>query len=534
MASLDYSFPPVVRKLRMWRDAMRIRPVYLVIIAVAVALQIALISVDTFDLLYIYSRAHEDYELDEALTIFFVLTLALAAVLWVRTRDLQREIRFRRQAEETAAVLARRDALTGLPNRRLLHEEFERRLAGPQRHRKHLGVLLLDLDRFKLINDTYGHAAGDRLLQTVSDRITSVLGETDFLARLGGDEFAILITTDPGNEELFRVAQRILSAVAMPFETENGVYSDVTVSIGIAVCPTDGETNDVLLKRADQAMYQAKAAGRNTYALFDKTLDRMLHARMDMEKELGAAVRDRRIFPFYQPLFDLARMEPVGIEALARWDHPTRGLIEAEEFIGLAEDAGLIGDVFTMMLEQVCIDAAGWELKLPVAVNVSPSQFRDPDLAEKITSVLDRHGFDPNFLEIEVTETALLVDVELTRETLASLKQRGIRIALDDFGTGYASLRQLRELPFDKVKIDGSFVHRLSRDAESRKIVSSIIGLGAALGLATIAEGIESEEEAAWVKDHGCPFGQGFQFVRPVAANELNGALAAFAAQRGP
>lgn len=513
---------------------MRIRPVYLFIIAVAVALQIALISIDTFDLLYDYSRAHEDYELDEALTVFFVLTLALAAVLGVRTRDLQREIRHRRQAEETAAVLARRDALTGLPNRRLLHEEFERRLAGPQRHRKHLGVLLLDLDRFKLINDTYGHAAGDRLLQTVSDRITSVLGETDFLARLGGDEFAILITTDPGNEDLFRVAQRILSVVAMPFEAEGGVYSDVTVSIGISVCPADGETNDELLKRADQAMYQAKAAGRNTYALFDKTLDRMLHARMDLEKELRVAVRERRIFPFYQPLFDLARMQPVGVEALARWHHPTRGLLEAEEFIGLAEDCGLIGEVFAMILEQVCADARGWAIKLPIAVNVSPSQFRDAHLADKIIAILDRNGFDPKLLEIEITETALLVDVESTRQTLASLKERGIRIALDDFGTGYASLRQLRELPFDKVKIDGSFVHRLSADAESRKIVSSIIGLGQALGLATIAEGIESAEEADWVKDHGCPFGQGFQFVRPVAATELEAALAAFAADRRP
>jgi diguanylate cyclase (GGDEF)-like protein len=516
----------------MWRDVMRIRPVYLVIICVAVVLQIALVSIDTFDLLHEYSRAHEDYEVDEAFTIFFVLTLALAAVLGVRTRDLQREIRYRRQAEETAARLARRDALTGLPNRRLLHEEFERRLGGLRTGDEHLGVLLLDLDRFKIINDTYGHGAGDQLLQVVSDRITSVLRETDFLARLGGDEFAILINTIPGEEALFRVAQRILTAVAVPFETEAGVYSDVTVSIGIAIYPGDGDTNEVLLKRADQAMYQAKSAGRNTYALYDKTLDGVLHARMETETELRAAVRGRRIFPFYQPHFDLNAMKPVGIEALARWQHPTRGLLEAEEFISLAEDAGLIGDVFTMMLEQVCEDARGWELKLPVAVNVSPSQFRDVHLADKIISILDRYQFDPQYLEIEITETALLVDVDATRQTLDALKAKGIQIALDDFGTGYASLRQLRELPFDKVKIDGSFVHRLSQDEESRKIVASIIGLGQALGLATIAEGIESAEEAAWVKDHGCPYGQGFQFVRPVAANELEAALKAFAAKR--
>lgn len=508
---------------------MRVRPAYIIIIGLAVVLQVGLVSVDTFDKLYIYSRAHEEYELDEAFTVFFVLTLALAAVLGVRTRDLQREIRHRRKAEETAALLARRDPLTGLPNRRLLQEEFERRLGRIRARDQHLGVLLLDLDRFKSVNDTYGHGAGDRLLQVISDRITSVLRDHDFLARLGGDEFAILIETDQGKEALFSVAQRILTAVALPFEREDGAFWDVTVSIGISVYPGDGETTELLLKRADQAMYQAKSAGRNSYALYDTTLGRILHDRLETERELRTAVRDRQIFPYYQPLFDLASMTPVGIEALARWQHPTRGLLDAEEFIGLAEDAGLIGDVFTMMLEQVCVDAGGWEIKLPIAVNVSPSQFRDTKLAEKIISILERHQFDPRCLEIEVTETALLVDVESTRHTLATLKEKGIRIALDDFGTGYASLRQLRELPFDTVKIDGSFIHRLSRDEESRKIVASVIGLGQALGLATIAEGIESAAEADWVKEHGCPFGQGYQFVRPVAADRLEAALNAFA-----
>lgn len=510
---------------------MRIRPVYVVIIVLSVIVQATLISIDTFDLIYDYSRAHEEYEIDEAFTVFFVLTLALAAILWIRTRDLQREIRYRRQAEETAALLARRDALTGLPNRRMLQEEFAHRLGRSQAGGQHLGVLLLDLDRFKSVNDTYGHGAGDQLLQVVSDRITSVLRDHDFLARLGGDEFAVLIETGPGKETLFSLAQRILTAVAMPFESKSGAFSDVTVSIGISVYPGDGDTTELLLKRADQAMYQAKSAGRNTYALYDRALDRILHDRLETEKDLRTAVRDGRIFPFYQPLFDLALMKPVGIEALARWHHPTRGLLEAQEFIGLAEDTGLIGDVFTMMLEQICIDARGWQIKLPIAVNVSPSQFRDVHLAEKIISILNRHRFDPHYLEIEITETALLVDVDLTRHTMATLKAEGIRIALDDFGTGYASLRQLRELPFDTVKIDGSFIHRLSCDEESRKIVASVIGLGQGLGLATIAEGIESAAEADWVKEHGCPFGQGYQFVRPVAANQLEAALKAFASQ---
>ena len=260
---------------------MRIRPVYVVIIVLSVIVQATLISIDTFDLIYDYSRAHEEYEIDEAFTVFFVLTLALAAILWIRTRDLQREIRYRRQAEETAALLARRDALTGLPNRRMLQEEFAHRLGRSQAGGQHLGVLLLDLDRFKSVNDTYGHGAGDQLLQVVSDRITSVLRDHDFLARLGGDEFAVLIETGPGKETLFSLAQRILTAVAMPFESKSGAFSDVTVSIGISVYPGDGDTTELLLKRADQAMYQAKSAGRNTYALYDRALDRILHDRLE-------------------------------------------------------------------------------------------------------------------------------------------------------------------------------------------------------------------------------------------------------------
>lgn len=447
-----------------------------------------------------------------------MLSLALLAILLVRNGDLKREISRRKYAEATAARLARRDALTGLPNRRLLQEEFDRRIYGARVGDERLGVMLLDLDRFKLVNDNYGHSAGDRLLQAVADRITHVLRPDDFLARLGGDEFAILVSSKVNEDPLFRIAQRILTAVAVPFEAQ-GVATDVTVSIGIAVYPTDGDTAEILLQRADQAMYQAKSSGRNTYALFDKALDRVLHQRMELEAEFRRALSANEIAPYYQPLFDLISMKPVGVEALARWNHPTRGLLAAQEFVGIAEDAGLVGDMFARLLRQVCADANTWPVPLPVAVNVSATQFRDVRLADKVIAVLDEGGLSPERLEIEITETALLVDAETTRRILTALKERGVRISLDDFGTGYASLRQLRELPFDKVKIDQSFVQRLENDEESRKIVSSVIGLGKALGLETIAEGIESREEADWVREHGCDFGQGYLFSRPLKAS---------------
>lgn len=504
---------------------MRIRPVYLAIIAVAVVVQIFLVWFDTFDKIYDYSRAHEDYQLDEVFTVFFVLTFSLLGVLMVRNRDLKQEIVLRRRAEDQAALLARSDALTGLPNRRMWQEEFERRLHGLRASDHHLGVFLLDLDRFKVINDTYGHAVGDRLLQAASDRIAQGLRQGDFLARLGGDEFALLVNAEAGEETLFRIAQRILTEVAKPFEAD-GITADVSVSIGIAVYPADGQDAETLLSCADKAMYQSKSSGRNTYALYDTELDRMLKARMDLESELKIAVREDLIVPYYQPLIDLKTMEPIGIEALARWLHPQKGVVDANQFIAVAEDTGLINEIFRKMLRRICADVRGWDTALPVAVNVSATQFRDVKLADKIIAVLEEEGLDPARLEIEITETALLLDIEATRRTLSALKAKGVRISLDDFGTGYASLQQLRELPFDKVKIDSTFVHRLSSDDESRKIVASVIGLGHSLGLATIAEGLESVEEADWVRNHGCEVGQGFLFSKPVEADRLSEVLA--------
>ncbi len=506
--------------VRQWRRVRSIRPVYLAIIVAAVALQVFLVSSDAFDVIHDYSRAHEDWEIDEFFTVFIVLTLAFAAVLGVRANDMRREIGRRMKAEADAERLARHDPLTGLPNRRMLEEEFDRRIAGFRAADSRIAVMLLDLDRFKVVNDTYGHRAGDTLLQEVASRLTEAVRPQDFVARLGGDEFALLISNAAEKDVVFRVAKRVLAAVAEPLVTDR-YRGDVTVSIGIAVYPGDGQDTDTLMQRADAAMYQAKASGRNTYAVFNRELDKLVRERMEVELELRDAIRNGDIVAQYQPLIDLTTRSIVGFEALARWRHPTRGLVSAQEFIAIAEDAGLISDIFVAVLNEACEHGRTWDPELTVAVNVSPTQFRDPRLAEKILTVLNETGFPPERLEIEITESALVVDVEATRRTIEALKATGISIVLDDFGTGYSSLRHLHELPFDKIKFDQSFVRRLGADEESRKIIDSIIGLSHALGLITVAEGIETAQEADWITEHGSELGQGFLFSKPIDPDEI-------------
>ncbi|WP_198670445.1 bifunctional diguanylate cyclase/phosphodiesterase [Oceanicella sp. SM1341] len=508
----------------------RRRP-YVVVFVVAFLAQILLVSLDSFECFYQYSRAHEDLELDEIFTVFVVLSLALVAVLVLRTRELYREVSRRQAAENNAAVLARYDALTGVPNRRLYQEELEDRIALARATGRGFSVLLLDLDRFKSVNDTYGHATGDMLLQTVTDRLKGNLRAEDFLARLGGDEFAVLMTHDgTGSETVLRVAQRILASIDQPFSLGT-VESRVSVSIGIAGFPGDAEDAGALMQRADLAMYQAKSAGRNTYAVFDSALDSSLRARIALEAELRLALCNGGIRPHYQPLHDLASGALTGFEALARWEHPERGLLTADTFIPVAEDAGLPPQIFPVILGHVVEDARDWPEALTIAINTSPSQLRDRAFATRVLEVLDSAGFAPGRLEIEITETALVNDLEAARDIMNTLKAAGVRVSLDDFGTGYSSLRHLRELPFDKIKIDRSFVHRLDGSEDSEKIVRSIINLTRSLGLVSVAEGIETIGEADWLRAQGCDMGQGFLFSRPMPADQAH---ALFARPRPP
>jgi diguanylate cyclase (GGDEF)-like protein len=499
-----------------WTVAER-RWAYLVIIVLAAAMLGFLIHIDAFDLIYEYTRAHENWELDELFAIFIVATFALSAILLLRARRLAEEIERRTAAENRANLLARHDPLTGIPNRRLFREDLERRTRQSARTGIDCAVLVLDLDYFKPINDLYGHHAGDRLLQAVADRLKGIVRAGDMVARLGGDEFAIAASGPAVGEIALRLVDRLRTELAAPFAVGD-IVAEIGCSIGVAIFPDDASDPDLLLQRADMAMYQAKADGRGTHAFFDVAMDHAFRERATLEADLRRGLRSGEFVPFYQPLFELSSKRLLGFEALARWRHPSRGVLLPETFIQLTEDIGLIGDLTTHLLRQATADALQWDPRLGLSINVSPVQFKDKLLAERILGVLTELGFPAERLEVEITEAALVADVEAARTIMMALKRRGVKIALDDFGTGYSSLHHLRELPFDSLKIDRSFVTSGRDDAESAKIVTAIIGLSHNLGLPTTAEGVESADDAAWLIEQGCDLGQGFYFARPMDA----------------
>ncbi|MFA5122532.1 putative bifunctional diguanylate cyclase/phosphodiesterase [Zavarzinia sp.] len=508
------------------RTGLRIRPAYLVIGLLSILAEALMVHFNAFDYLYVVSRAYEAWEIDEAFMLFVVAAVALSVVLLVHARELRREIAEREKAEQIANILARRDTLTGLANRRLFQDEMERRFDLARSQRGSLAVLLLDLDRFKAVNDKYGQRTGDRLLQTMADRLARAVDREAFLARLGGDEFAVLTDPGPDNTDLIRIARRLQAAVAHPYHRA-GIRWQLTVSIGIATYPGDNETAEGLLHAAENALARAKAQGRNAYALVDPGLDRMMSERLELEAALREGLQHGQIIAHYQPIVDLASGRTIGVEALARWNHPKQGLLPPAAFIQLAEDVGLIGDVFLAVLHQACHDGLVWDPSIVVAVNVSPSQFRDRHLADEILKALDETSFPPGRLEIEITESVLLDDVDLARDTIRSLRDAGIHLSLDDFGTGYSSFQQLRDLPLDKLKIDRSFIMKLGSDDQSRKVVELIIGLAHVLGMRALAEGIECPADAAWLAARGCDLGQGYHFARPLPALDVTRRLLA-------
>lgn len=485
-----------------------------------VVAMIALMAVDSFELLYDFSRSHENWQLDELFTGLMVASIGLALLLWRRSRKLRIEVDRRFKAERLALALARQDSLTGLPNRRSFEEECDRRLTRARRKTDKFALLFIDFDRFKQINDNLGHEAGDRLLQEVGERLKKSLRPEDFLGRLGGDEFAAIVDSDVSDAVIGQVAERLLAAVAQPIMLLGRALTP-SASIGIAVYPRDGQTREMLLKKADAAMYKAKEDGRRRYVVYDPDI---IHAERDyqmLELELKDAIASGQIVPFYQLIRSCEKGDVGTVEVLARWRHPKLGLLSAGDFISLAEASGLIQDLFESVLAQACRDARNWPGAPAIAVNVVPHQLSDKNFAEKLFALLSRHGFPPARLEIEITEDALVVDVVATRRCIRKLKERGVRVVLDDFGTGYSSLRQLRELPFDRVKIDRSFIAGVGTDRQSEEIVVSTINLCRALGLQTVAEGIEDQAQADWICAHGADAAQGFFYARPVSAEEV-------------
>ena len=446
----------------------------------------------------------------------FLMSFALAVASVLKSVRLRRAINARESAERAALSIARRDPLTALPNRRVLIETIENATAANPL-RTPSAVFLIDLDRFKPVNDIYGHPAGDAVLCEVAERLTELLPKDAVAARLGGDEFALFIPRASDHAGLIRLAQQIITRLSDRIGWEHAEI-DIAATIGIALFPADGEDAEALLRAADIAMDRGKREGRNAFRFFEQRMDEELKARVGLEIALRQAVQTGEIRPHYQPLVSLPGHKLLGFEVLARWYHPERGIIAPDLFIPLAEDTGLITELCYNLLRQACADARAWPDHLGLSINISPHQFKDRLLAARILSILRETGFDARRLEIEITESALTNDIEVARATLSMLQSAGISIALDDFGTGYSSLYHLRELKFDKIKIDRSFVQSLDNE-ESAKIISAIIGLGQSLGILTTAEGIENIGNSQWLAARGCTFGQGFLFGAPVPAS---------------
>jgi diguanylate cyclase (GGDEF)-like protein len=434
-----------------------------------------------------------------------------------RTQDLvtanetlSAEITEREAAEARAQTLARHDPLTGLANRRHFLEELDRRLLLIGEEKEAFALLFVDLDRFKPINDVHGHAIGDQLLQVIATRLQNCIRDDSFAARLGGDEFAVLLEGPGGRESVGIAARRILNELSAPILV-NGLKLTVGASIGIAMCPSDGRNGADLVQRGDAAMLRAKE-DRGAFKFFDSSIDEELKWKAALETELRTAIPNGDIVPFFQPVVRLDTGELAGFEVLARWPHKERGMISPTQFIPVAEEAGLVDAMFWTLLAQACGKALEAPGDFILAVNISPSQVRDQWFPEKVLRTLKETGFPAQRLEIEVTESAMIGDVQRAKTALMSLKNQGVKIALDDFGTGYSSLFLLRELPIDKLKIDRSFVSTLTADRENATIVGALVGLGKALGLTVTAEGVEDQATADALAAMNCEFAQGYLY----------------------
>jgi len=435
---------------------------------------------------------------------------------WVTTHE---DITERRRAEARIAHMARHDVLTDLPNRACLAERLEQAVACAKRGEL-VAIHVFDLDRFKSVNDTLGHLAGDKLLKCVGERLRAVMRETDSVARIGGDEFAIVQVALRGPADASVMAERVIETISTPFDID-GHQAMVGASVGIAIGPIDGDTSEQLMRNADLALYRAKSDGRGTYRFFEAAMDAQMRTRRAMEADLQKGLANGEFVLHYQPLVDLNTNEITGCEALIRWFHPERGLVSPAEFVPLAEENGFIVALGEWVIRQACLTAAGWPAQLKVSVNLSPAQFRNSQLASLIVSALGAAGLAPERLELEITESVLLANSEANLSTLTQLRTLGVRIALDDFGSGYSSLAYLQKFPFDRIKIDRCFVRDIGASASARNIVRAMAAMANGLGMATTAEGVETEEQRAAVLSEGCSEMQGYLFSRALPASEL-------------
>ena len=431
----------------------------------------------------------------------------------------------RHRADEQLAFLATHDPLTGLPNRTLILDRVEQMLARSRRTQTPVAALFVDLDNFKSINDTLGHGVGDELLQAVAARLKGVVRDADALGRLGGDEFVVVteeLSLEVGPE---LIAERLLEALKPSFKLGAGEETRVTVTASIGIAAGDHSSAEELLRDADIAMYRAKWDGKNRHVVFETGMQGMVQNRMELEMDLREALENNEFFLVYQPTLDLQDMTPNGVEALIRWRHPVRGVVQPDDFIPLLEETGLIVDVGEWVLGEACSQGAAWQeagYPIGMAVNVSGRQLDTDQLIADIETALSASGLDPHALTIEITETTLMRNIEETARRLTQIKALGVRIAIDDFGTGYSSLAHLQRFPVDALKIDRSFILGLKHNQEGETLIHTLVQLGKSLSIETFAEGIEQQEELSLLRGEDCDSGQGFLFARPldVAATE--------------
>jgi diguanylate cyclase (GGDEF)-like protein len=430
------------------------------------------------------------------------------------------------RTQEQIRHMARHDALTDLPNRILFKERMEEALKRLSRGEM-VAVLSLDLDRFKSVNDTLGHPVGDELLKLVSSRLRDIIRQNDIIARFGGDEFAVVQVGDVQPQGVIALAQRIIDSLSAPFDI-HGHQVVIGVSVGIALAPTDGRAPEQLLKNSDMALYRAKSDGRGIYRFFEPRMDALMQTRRQLELDLRRALIQQEFQLLYQPIIDLNSNTIISFEALLRWHHPERGIISPADFIPLAEEIGIIVPLGEWVLRQACCDAVKWPDKISVSINLSPIQFKNKKVLQAVIGALAASGLSPRRLELEITESVLLVGSESTLSALHELRDLGVRIAMDDFGTGYSSLSYLRSFPFDKVKIDSSFVQHAEKENSSLAIIRAVTGLSTSLGMTTTAEGVETPDQLERVRREGCNEVQGFLISQPRPATDLGELLAAY------
>ncbi len=493
-----------------WRDG-------LIIFGLFTFLVVWFIHIDAFGYVIHFAETHKSWELEEFLTALMLLPIAMAIYSARRVREYYRELHYRVEAEQQAKAMALHDPLTGLPNRRNINQRMEKAFATADE--SPLSLLLVDLNRFKSINDLQGHLAGDELLIEVANRLRGSVGADAVVSRLGGDEFLILIQNTPLGDDLITRIEAISESFIEPCTIEGSPVS-VGASIGVTVVDSADILPETALAQADAAMYRCKAQGRNGFRFFEAGMETAAFRRAQIEAELRKAIDNDEVEPYYQPLVCLETGEVLGFEVLARWKLHDGNVRMPDEFIAVAEQTGMIDALYYSILRQAAQAVRHWPPEMHFAVNLSPRQFDDEWLVEKTLAILSEAGIAPGRLEIEITENALVEDLEQAKHIIKAFKSQGIQISLDDFGTGYSSLRHLSELQFDKLKIDRSFIHDIEKNEASQTIVRTITSMAHHLGLKVTCEGLETDGNATQVIDFGCDIGQGYLYGRPAPTTD--------------